>query len=603
MKNKKRKPSLKELLEQGHALQVAGKLTEAIRHFEALCQDYPNVADLHNTLGNLHQYANDFESAIWAYQHGIQVNAKYDALYNGLGSALSQLGRHGEAIASYDHAIALSPHYANAYYNKGNSLKNIKQYPEALACYQKAIDLQPDFVNAYHNLGWVLKEVGRPEEALPFFEKTLALQPDHLDAKINQGNTLYALNQVEAARACFKAVLAVQPDHHQALNGLASIYSAEDHDQDAAIRIYHNILSRMPDYDIAYYNLGNAYALAKDFPKAISVHQKAISLNPGYVEAHWNLALNCLKTGDYRQGWQEYEWRLEKPDTHPKRPLTKPLWDGSPLQGKTLLILCEQGMGDMIQFIRYLPLVKARGPGRIILECLPPLVPFFKGLPDVDQVVAKITREEPSVAYDEYIYMMSLPHRFGTTLETIPPLLRYIQLDEMTFKTWRSRMAVDKTFKIGFAWGGNRENPSFVDRSCSFESFQTLFSMPNTTFYALQKGEAAQELLDSPHLPANVVNLEPDLQSFLDTACAIIHLDWVITIDTAVGHLAGSLHKPTWTMLPWHNDWRWLTEGQTTQWYPSVKLFRQSKQDDWPGVFQAIQSELAMVMEPMMVPH
>ncbi|KKK84230.1 hypothetical protein LCGC14_2785440, partial [marine sediment metagenome] len=323
--------------------------------------------------------------------------------------------------------------------------------------------------------------------------------------------------------------------------------------------------------------------------EAIASYDRAIALQSDYAEAHMNRSFALLLTENFEQGWQEYEWRLRAKD-RASPTFQQPRWDGSPLNGRTILVHAEQGLGDTIQFIRYLPLVKARG-GHVIFECQKPLYRLLKSCAGIDEIIERTSTRKLLAQFDLYIPLPSLPGIFGTTLNTIPSDSSYITVDPDLVTQWRIRLGHNEDFKIGIVWAGNPDHNMDRARSCSLADFAPLVDIPDLTFYSLQKGPASAEANDPPK-GMKIVNLEDELNDFADTAAVIANLDVVISVDTAVVHLAGAIGKTVWTLLPFVPDWRWLQNRDDTPWYPTMRLFRQTPLNDWTGVFEQVKKVL-----------
>ncbi len=522
---------------------------------QSLCQEIlhrepGNIHALH-LLGTIAAQQGDNLGAIDWYQQGLKVQPDVPELHYNLANILKLEGQESEAVAHYQEAISLRPHYTNARYNLGNLLLEVRRVPEAIAQYQQAVALKPGDVQIHTNLGNALKDVGELEAAIAHYRQAVAHCPE----------------------------------------------AAEFH-----------------------YNLGVALHDSGDLAEAIACYDRAIAIEPHKVNFHWNRALSLLISGDYRRGFTEYEWRWQLGDRKP-RPFTQPLWDGSPLTGHTILLHSEQGLGDTLQFIRYIPLVAAEGV-RVILECYPPLFPLLEHLQGVDQLVV---RDQPLPAFDVHAPLMSLPRILGTTLDKIPSETPYLMhpphpsrlgLQEQSqqalvksglLPTMTSNRINSKLFQIGIVWAANSDNPTAIKRSCPLSYFLQLLESLQTTdikFYSLQKGSLE---LNSINPPIPIKDLSPQLNHFGDTAQFMAELDLVITVDTAVAHLAGALGKPAWVLLPFAPDWRWLLNRVDSPWYPTVRLFRQNKPGDWQSVFegvkQALIEELGLTESPVKIPQ
>lgn len=419
-----------------------------------------------------------------------------------------------------------------------------EQWDQAIGFYQQAIHLHPQFAEAHCNLANLLRSRGRVEEAIIHYQAAIDADPTAVEARNNLANVLKQLGRLPEAVAQYRAAIEQQPSFADAHNNLGVVL----HEQG-------------------------------EFAAAIGCYHQALQLNPAYPDAHVNLGLLKLLLGDLATGFREYEWRWQRRDIAP-RSFAQPRWDGSDLQGKTILIHVEQGFGDTIQFLRYVPLLGQRG-GRVLVECAPPMQRLLAAVPEIQQLVLK---DAPLPAFDCYTSLLSLPHQFGTTQETVPPPLA------LTAPPLQAALPVTPQLKVGLVWAGSSINPIDARRSIDLSQLQPLLSLPQIRIYSLQTGERATDL--TPFLSAQVYDLSPSLQDFADTAAVVAALDLVITVDTAIAHLAGSLGKPVWVLLPFVPDWRWLLDRSDSPWYPTARLFRQTQAGDWAGVVERVRQAL-----------
>jgi tetratricopeptide (TPR) repeat protein len=346
-------------------------------------------------------------------------------------------------------------------------------------------------------------------------------------------------------------------------------------------------LELKPGYAEAYVNLGNNERSQGRLEQAIQRYDQALRLNPDYVEAQWSRSLVELLVGDFDRGWRDYESRHRRKKNAP-RDFPQPIWRGEPLNGERILLHSEQGFGDSIQLLRYVPLVQAVG-GRVILDVPSSLLRLAAGIPGCESVVA--TEEQPP-PFDWHCPLMSLPLAFKTSIATIPSHVPYLKAPEQAKRDADKIKWVDHDLRVGLVWSGNPKYAEDRNRSISLSQFSSLIHLEGVQFYSLQMGPAASQL---GHVGIPVVDLQSAIQDMADTAAMIAQLDLVITVDTSVAHLAGSLAKPTWVLLPYAPDWRWLMDRQDSPWYPTVRLFRQPKFGDWQSVMERVGSELSSV--------
>ena len=411
--------------------------------------------------------------------------------------------------------------------------------------------------------------------------------PAHSKALYLLGKIYLKLKENDIAIEYFSRALKSDDDNKADIYFNLGFVYTEKGQHDEAIKYYKKTLQLNPEnYDVCN-NIGMAL-LEKGKPKeALNYFRKALQMNPNLAAPHANMSLALLILGNFEQGWKEYEWRL-KTRGYFRRDFSQPRWNGSEISGKTILVHTEQGLGDAIQFIRYVPLVAQRG-AKIIVECRKELVPLFQGLEVIKQVIA---RGKPLIHFDLHCPLLSLPLIFGTTLETIPAEIPYIKANPFSIRKWKDRIQNDSSkLKIGLAWAGSPTLKRSHLKECPLKMFFSLAHNKDITFYSLQKGKAAEQA-KSPHEGMSLIDYTDEIHDFSDTAALIENLDLVISVDTAVAHLAGAMGKPVWTLLPFVPDWRWMLNRKDSPWYPTMRLFRQPSTGDWESVINNVQKEL-----------
>ncbi len=419
-----------------------------------------------------------------------------------------------------------------------------------------------------------------PDEVLQELVLTERIsEADDAEYFLNLGNDFYHQRNLPQAALQYQQCLNLNPDYLIARYNLGVVY-IEQEDWTEAIAQLQQVIDTDPNYAQAYHNLGIAYQRQHLLSLAIGYYQRAISIQADFPDAHFNLGLAFLQMGDLLNGFAESEWRWK---TNNFKPFIcpQPLWDGHDLSGKTILIHTEQGAGDAIQFIRYIPLV-AQSDCRIILVCIPDLISLFTTIPEIERIIppGDILISD----FDVYIPLMSLPYIFQTTLATIPAQIPYLKVPE-NFSIFSFIKSVKK-FKVGIVWAGSSTHRDNHHRSCQFADFEPIVKTQQISFYSLQKPISSGDLAKLQEF--NVSDLSPYLNNYSDTAHAIAQLDLVISVDTSVAHLAGALGKPVWVLLSTYPDWRWMLERVDTPWYPTMRLFRQSEPGDWKGVFNRV---------------
>jgi Tfp pilus assembly protein PilF len=432
------------------------------------------------------------------------------------------------------------------------------------------------------------QKAGRHSESIQIFTEALTLSPDSGILHYNLANSLKALREFETALSHYRKSLELGLKIPEVLNNLG-VCLRDLKRYNEALDCFKGAVYLDPSFLLAHLNMGFLWLLMEKPSKALAPLQDALKINPHNPDAHWFLAHTFLILGDYEKGWEEYEWRWQKVDSSvPQRVFPEPTWTGEEFKGRTLLVWCEQGFGDTLQFIRFAKPLKEMG-GAVILECPESLRGLLRRTQGLDRVVAQ---GESLPAFDLQCPLLSLPRLLGTTLKTLPAEVPYVEVDPDILTCWNMELADAKGGKVGLVWSGNIFPDHNRHRSLDPEMIRPLFQVPGVRFYSLQKGEAASEASKMP-----VIDFSSRLTDFAQTAGLMKGLDLVITIDTSVAHLAGALGKEVWTLLPFSPDWRWFLERADSPWYPSMRLFRQPKPGDWKSVIKQIARELKRLFE------
>jgi tetratricopeptide (TPR) repeat protein len=547
------------LFDQAMALFQGGRLAEAKRIARRVLANQPKHAQALHLLGVALSQQGNHTEALRFIDAARQIEGQSASIYNSRGNVLVTLQRFDEAVASYDKAIALKSDFPEAFCNRGGVLQELKRFDEALASYDKAIALKPNFAEAFCNRGLTLQELNRFDEALASYDKAIALTPDYAEAFCSRGATLQALRRLDEALVSYDQAIALKSD-----------------------------------FADAFCNRGAALQKLKRLDEALASYDQAIALKPDYADGYRNRALARLLMGRYHEGWKDNEWRWEAKDFPSKRPnIRVPTWQGEELSGRHLLVFSEQGLGDAIQFVRYLPLLAERkckitflAPANLARLLRPSIQP-------VEIIDALGTAE----GIDFQIALMSLPHRFNTELASIPSRVPYLKAEPELEARWKALLSTTSKpgisrhgCKVGIAWSGSAEHKNDHNRSIPLSSWLPVLDVP-ITFVSLQKDVRSDdaELLKARK---DILRFDGELTDFAETAGLISQLDLVISVDTSVAHLAGALGKPVWLLLPFVPDWRWLLDREDSPWYPSLRLFRQPQRDDWSSVFAKIEQEL-----------
>lgn len=532
----------------------SGQLATAESHFRAATQFHPSFEQAHNNLGVALERQGKFRAAAEAYQQAICLRPDYAEAWHHLGISQERLGEYQAAVDSCRRALALQPHYIDAYNGLGVALQHLGQLEESVACLRHLLSVRPEYAEGHSNLANVLESLGDFDGAIMHLQRAIAIDPNGVGPYVNLGLLLERVSRNSEAEQILKQAISVDPNCGVAHNNLSLL------------------LERQSRYSEAEWTWA-----------------RALELEPNCAEAHLGLGLSRLRRGDFAGGCNEYEWRFRIPGMpHPK--FAQPRWDGSPLDGRTILLWEDQGCGDSMHFIRYAPQVAARG-GRVVVCCRPQLIALLKTCDGVEQVVSNT---EPLPPFEVYIPMPDLPGVVGTTLETIPADIPYLSADEATAARWREEWRAIRELKVGIAWQGAPQNTADAQRSIPLEQYHELAKVDGVRLFSLQFGYGRDQLAKVPE-GLTITDLGDRLGDFYQTAAAVQNLDLVITCDSALGHLAGALGVPVWVALAELADWRWFRDRSDSPWYPSMRLFRQRKFGDWAEVFGRIREELAVV--------
>ncbi len=480
-----------------------------------------------------------------------------------LGSVLEAQGEYQQAVLAYEGAIALDPKYAKAYAGVGSAYMQMRQLDRAIAGYRAALGLNSALADTWNNLGDALAQKREYAEALNCLQTALKIKPEFAGAYCNLANVAFLIGNLDTAWDYCQQALALEPEFPEALNNLGLLLFA------------HNRVE-----------------------EAIASYERALAVKSNHINALWNRALALLKLGNFAEGWVEYEWRW-KIDFMTPPSFAQPTWDGSALEGKTILLVAEQGLGDMLQFIRYVPLVAQYG-GRTIVQCPFSLTRLFATCSQISHVVDS---EAKLPEFDVYAHFMSLPRILGTTLETIPAAIPYLNPTEKYLLL--PAITPSTQLKVGIAWASGYKDETVIllkdykKRSCPLSCFIDLLKIPEVSVYSLQVGKDVADLYDYlGNTPGSLIaDLSDRIHDFADTAAIVTQLDLVISVDTSIIHLAGALGKKTWVLLPFTADWRWLLGRNDSPWYPhTMRLFRQPQLGDWESVF----CEVAIALQELL---
>jgi tetratricopeptide (TPR) repeat protein len=536
------------------------RFEEAGAEFQQAIALDPSCSEAHNNLGNILREMGKIAEAAVCFQRAAHINPAFAMAYNNLGTALRELGHLKEAVVQHQRALALAPNYAEAQFNLGIVLADQGEFPAAADCYLKAIAIQPAYAAAHLNLGVVLENQGKMSEAEESYRRALTLVPIYVKAHGRLGNILMMQDRLDEAESCFRRALALRPEDTE-----------------------------------VYVSIGNILARKCMHRDALESYQQAITRKPDHATARFNASTINLSLGNFAEGWPDYEWRWHMKNMEGARCPAMPLWDGRDLHGKSILLTCEQGLGDSLQFVRYAPMVKEKG-GQVFLLCPLTLRRLFKNVQGIDQIYVE---GDPAPTCDYRAPLLSLPLLLKTRLDTIPTGVPYLFAPEDRAAAWADRLSRYAGLKVGLVWAGDPRASnilaSSVDRrrSIQLEQFAPLAKIPGPIhFFSLQKGTAAaQAKMPPPGL--TLTDFMGEVRDFADTAAFVVNLDLVISVDTAVVHMAGALAKPIWVLSRFDGCWRWLLGCEDSPWYPTLRLFRQPAAGDWQSVVEKVGAALA----------
>jgi tetratricopeptide (TPR) repeat protein len=622
----------KRLFNQALQLQQHSKLDEAKALYEKILYQEPHHCDALHLLGTIYKALNQNDKAITLIRQAIQTK-QHPVYYNSLGVILKSQGKIDDAIEALRKAVLIDPHYADAHYNLGITLQNRGKLDEAIEAYTQALLLNPQYAEAHNNIGVALYSKGQIDRAIEVFIKALSIHPHYAEAYYNLGNALQSKNKVDHAITAYEKALLLNPQYVDAYNNLGVVLKAQGKIEKAiesytkalsinphhagvynnlgaalkeqgkleeAIAIHTKALSLDPNYADAYSNLGNALYDNNKVDESLEAYAKALSLDPNHVGAAWNQSLAMLLSGDLVEGFKvfEYRWDVESGLQKFRRNFSQPLWLGEEnICGKTILIHAEQGLGDTLQFCRYIEMLAHQG-AHIIFEVPRPLIRLLQNLKGISTLIEK---GSPLPTFDYHCPLLSLPLVFHTSLTNVPAPNAYIHVDQTVLARWEKALGEKRALRVGLVWnGGFRANQPALwyannRRNIPLELIVKL-NRADVDFYSLQKGEPAESEFKrrAPELwkGDNLFSFMDDVEDFADTAGLISQLDLVIAVDTSTAHLAAAMGKPVWLLNRFDTCWRWMLHREDSPWYPTLTLFRQPSFGDWESVMQKVKDRL-----------
>lgn len=628
----------------GEGLRTQGDMTAAAAAYRKAVALRPDYAEPVINLARALQLLGQPDRARASGRRAVALAPERTEGAINLAHALLDLGRFTEAQALYHRVLSLQPDHAEAIGHLGRVARGTGDprrmetalrramrmeplaidHPQALGdlfiqhqdlaaaehVYRRVIALKPDHPEALNGLGSACLMQKRYAAAKPHYRRAMLLRPDYPSPHNNMANALWELGEAAAARTRYRQAIALKPDHPDAYGNLGHALRtrakrfADYHEAEKECR---RALRLDPGNLAAGNNLGIVHLSRNELKAAEQCFRQVLARSAENADAHFNLSLTLLKAGALAEGWKHYEWRWRTGQL-PLPKLSQPRWQGEPLAGRSILVYAEQGHGDTLHFVRYVPLLAERlkaeslgaeRTGRVMLVAQPGLVRLLKRMPGIASVHAV---NDPVPDFDVHTPLLSLPGLFGTTLDTIPAQAPYLAPDPADVETWRQRIPVRGGVRVGLVWAGDprphmlHANATDQRRSMTLSQLAPLATIPGAVFFSLQKGKAGTQSHTPPRGMA-MIDLMDAVNDFADTAALISALDLVICVDTSVAHLAGALGKPVWVLSRFDGCWRWLTGRQTTPWYPTMRLFHQTRPGDWAPVVESVAGALRVFVD------
>ncbi len=603
---------------------------KAAAYFEKSYKVIPSAETLNN-IGLSYRLLNNYDKAIELYRQSILHNPKFANAHLNLGIAYYNVKQPNKAIESYLTAIKCMPDNVDTYYNLGNAYKQIHKNELAQEAYKKAIELNPNFAAAYSNLGVTYVESKDSDLAIECFEKALELNPNDEATLYNYGTLCKDAKKYTKATELLERLLEVNPNAHKVYALLGSVYStqndypnaikhlnkAKEYDTesyelfnnlgiiyldmreiDKAIENFKKVIELKPELKQAYNNIGVSYRWDNNIEDSINYFEQALEVDPEYIEARYNMCYSYLLGGDLQKGFENYEQRLKIKEKNQRLLKTdKPLWHGEDLEGKVIFAHFEQGLGDSIQFSKYLPQLYNRGASKVLYKPHKGLDKLMRMslLPELGIEIVDYTTPLDQIDFDVYAYHMSTLKHCNANYDNIPHKGKFYNADRDTVEYFRSKYFNNDKFKIGIFWQGSKANKNDGHRSIPLDKLVKLSDIPNAQLYSLQKGDGTDQL-DKLESDVSIIRLGDEFNNFADTAAAIMNCDLIIGIDSAIMHLTAGLGKPAYVMLCYAADWRWQKDIEHCIWYDNVKVFRQKERGNWDEVVSRVEESFNEVL-------
>ena len=576
----------------GALLGVTGKKIEALNANTKAVNLSPKDFEAQNNLGNSLKVLGKLKEAVNCYKKSVSLKPDYPGTYYNLAICLQNLDKFEESKINYEKFISLKSNYTEAYFNLGYVLQELNEYEKAEVNYKNAIRLNPNHIESYNNLGVVLRYLKRLQESEKNFNQAIKLNPSYVEAYNNLGLTKQELGKIEESKSCFEKAISIKSDFDYAHYNLGITleklekFSESKDSYENAIKLNSNNANYFNNLAMVLQELGKLEESEQNY-------KKAIKLNAYHVDANFNLSMLLNLKGDLKKGFDLYKWRYHETKKFVKSPRKEFIWNGiDEIKNKNFLVYEEQGIGDIIQFYRYLNFLELKG-ANVIFKVKLNLHRLFKN----SNNNIKITESLPEdVKIDFETPLLNLPNIFKTEINSIPNSIPYLNAEAEVVNKWTKKLNKDK-FKIGICWQGSKKK---IDRGRSFplSLFKDISKLNKIELISLYKGEEENQILN---IDFNLTTLGKDFDNgndaFIDTAGVMMNCDLIITSDTAIAHLAGALGCPVWVALKYVPDWRWMLHRKDSPWYPTMKLYRQKNLNDWDFVFKLIKEDLVKILK------
>ncbi|MBL9080879.1 MAG: tetratricopeptide repeat protein [Planctomycetales bacterium] len=570
-------------------LAALGKRDEAIVLFRRAAALKPQAADTHRNLALAYSQSGRSKEAEDEFRRAVDVAPENAEMHYELAQFLRSLRRYEDAATEYERTTSLDPQHAGAFFALGICQGELKRRDEARRAYERAVAIRPEFAEAQNNLGVAYEEIGEYDKAKQAYSAALAARPGWPEALNNFGVAMAAQGDFVGAEAHYRKALEAEPNSASVLNNLGNALRSQGK-LDEAVAVLRRSLELKPHYSEAYNNLGIAL-MNQGLPnEAIAHYNQALYFVPDYPEPHLNRSLAWLSLADFDNGWVEYEWRWRGKHFGPRN-YKQPRWDGGDVSGRTVFVYAEQGLGDTLQFIRYAKLIKQRG-ARVVAQVQSTLLPILQSFDGVDEWIGSEVKESPQ--FDVHAPLLSLPGAFKTNADTIPAPIPYLAAKPELLERWRESLAKFPGFRVAVAWQGNPQYRGDRMRSPPLDHFEELAKIAGVTLISIQAKHGLDQLgkVAERFQVHTLPGLDESGGAFMDTAAVMRSVDLVIASDSALVHLAGALGVPVWVPLPLAADWRWFRAREDSPWYPTMRLFRQTRTGEWSDVFRRLADAL-----------